>query len=207
MSLQLLELKTRRPNLFAGDNERYAGGSAVCQAMSGIVAMPDLPLPLKTKEPRKTLLLVSDDADLGVSLGHTASHVNLAFYRVPNSAQALRLTVGHSPVIIFVDLDLPELEGWKAAERFLSDKNGPPLVLLTGRATHFDLDLAICAELVLDKSVHPSELTGKVNRLLAKLESEQEHRRAGQRLLIRWLRPYGLDEPVSSLNRLWGINE
>ena len=207
MSLQLLELKTRRPNLFAGDNEKHAGGGSVCQAPAGIIAMPDLPLLLKTRESQKTLLLVSEDAGLGISLAHTASHVGLAFHRVLNSTQALRLMTGHSPAIVFVDLDLPELEGWRAAERFLNDKNGPPLVLLTGRATHFDLDLAISAEMVLDKSVHPSELTGKVNRLLAKLETEQEYRRAGQRLLIRWLRPYDWNEPVNLCNRHWGINE
>lgn len=207
MSLQLLELKTRRPNLFAGDNEKRAEKGAVCLARAGIIAMPDLPLPLKAEGSRKTLLLVSDDAELGLSLAHTASHVDLAFHRVLNSSQALHLMVGCSPAIVFVDLDLPELEGWRAAERFLNDKNGPPLVLLTGRVTHFDLDLAIRAEMVLDKSVHPSELTGKVNRLLAKLETGQEHHRASQRLLIRWLRPYDWNEPVVPLNRHWGINE
>jgi ActR/RegA family two-component response regulator len=155
----------------------------------------------------KALLLVSDDAGLGVRLGNAADLAGLAFMQINDVANALRLAVRGRPAVVFVDLDLPALAGWEAAEQFLEDERCSSLVLLTGRADHFGLNAAIHTGAIVGKSACPASLRERVDGVLAEPETERVDRRARQRLLIRWLRPYGWEIPAAPDNRHWGINE
>jgi hypothetical protein len=61
--------------------------------------------------------------------------------------------------------------------------------------------------MVLDKSVPPVQWLEKMSRLLTESKADQEHDRAGQRLLLRLLHPFDWIAPGAPVNRHWGINE
>ena len=205
--MKLLELKGRRQDLFAGDHEEMDENHAGYAAFDNAATIPDKPPSVSTRAERKILLLVSDDIGLGVSLGNAADLAGVVFEQVKDPLAAIRLTETECPAVVFVDLDMPGLDGWRAAEHFLFEENGPPMVLLTGRTGNFDLGTAIRAGMVVDKSSRPGELLGKLGRLLARNVAEQGDCRTGQRLMIRWLRPYEWKFPGAPAIRDWGIND
>ena len=155
----------------------------------------------------KTLLLVSADTGMGMRLGDTASRAALVFRQTGDSANAHRLAIQNHPVVVFLDLDLPAMSGWDAAERFLENERCPPLILLAGRTGRFDLETAIDTGVITDKSASPAELLEKVSGVLVEPEGARENRLARQRLLVSWLRPYPWTIPVTQAVRHWGINE
>ncbi len=192
--------------MFAAFDEGRTVNCPICLVSTGTPAVPSLP-PLPAVEGRSTLLLVSDDAGLGIRLGNTANLAGLAFMQINDPANAVRLAGPDCPSVVFLDLDLPALAGWEAVERFLEDERCLSLVLLTGRTHEFGLSAAIHAGAIVDKSVSPARLLETVDGVLTEAAAERADRRARQRLLVRWLRPYDWTVPVTSANRHWGINE
>lgn len=179
----------------------------VCMVSPGITTAAGL-LPLLTPDTgRKALMLVSDDAGLGVRLGSLSDRAGLALLQINDSANALQLAAQHRPAVVCLDLDLPELAVWEAAEGLLQDEASPSLILLSGRTDHFDLGAAIRAGAIVDKSASPAQLFERVDGILAEPEARRADRKARQRLLVRWLRPYDWAAPVEPTHRHWGINE
>jgi len=179
-------------------------------AAPGVRTLTGLPPPLLSETGRRALMLISDDAGLGVRLGGAAEYAGLALQQINDAANALRLAAQCQPAIVCLDLDLRlpgRLAVWEAAEGLLRDEAGPPLVFLSGRTGHFDLGAAIRLGAVVDKSAHPARLAEQVKRMLAEPEARREDRKARQRLLVRWLRPYDWSIPVEPSHRHWGINE
>lgn len=208
MEPKLLEMKLRRHQSIAANNEElFTANGRSCLAHVRAEAGSDLSPWLLTERTRKTLLLVSDDANLGVRVSAAADLAKLAFQQANDAANALRLTARDYPAIVLLDLDMPASAGWNATERFLADDNGPPLGLMTGRTGHFDLGMAICAGMVLDKSIVQRRLLEQVHVLLERSGQDQERYLACLRLLVHWLRTYELAAPTSSEHRHWGINE
>jgi DNA-binding response OmpR family regulator len=206
MTSKLLETKIRRHQLFAAFDEGRAVNCPICLVSPGAPAVPGHP-PLPAVEGRSTLLLVSDDAGLGVRLSNTANLAGLAYMQINDPANAIRLAVPDCPSVVFLDLDLPALAGWEVVERFLEDERWPSLVLLTGRTHDFGLGAAIHAGTIVDKSASLARLLKTVDGILTEAAAEREDRRARQRLLVRRLRPCDWTVPVTSGNRHWGINE
>lgn len=205
MIASLIESKVRCARVFTGNPEEHDSDAPRYPVSAGLLVAPRSPLLLAPPSRRKTLLLVSRDAVLATALRHLASLDDLAFQQITDAGDLLRLMAANHTTAVFVDLDLPELEGWKAAEKFLDREQGPPLFLCTGHAGHFDLGQAVRAGLILDKSVNPAVLCGELSDLLANLDTDPQPSRARQRLLVRWLRPN--DWTVPSVHRDWGINE
>lgn len=205
MKPKLLDTKIRRCRL--NDTTDAEPGRIGLATTTGTLTMPAPPRSLPAETRRKTLLLVSDDAALGARSSNLAGLAELAFLQINNPVNALRLAEQDHPAVVFIDLDLPAAAGWEAAERFLDNADGPPLVLLTGRTEHPDFGMAVRAGMVLDKSASPAQLLEKLDHVLAGSGRDLAHRRAGQQLLIRWLRPYGWTPPAAPAIRHWGINE
>jgi CheY-like chemotaxis protein len=182
----------------------------ICLVSPGLTTaanlLPPLP-PLPPATGRKALMLVSADAGLGVRLDSLADRAGLALLQINDSANALQLAAQHHPAVVCLDLDLPELAVWEAAERLLQDDAGPVLVLLSGRTDHFDLGAAIRAGAIVDKSASSAQLFERVDGMLAEPEAQRADRKTRQRRLVRWLRPYDWAAPVEPTQRHWGINE
>jgi CheY-like chemotaxis protein len=205
MKPKLLEAQIRRYQVFAACDEQSIASHPVC--IGTTAAIGALPQPFIAKTKRKALLLVSDDASLGQRLISTAEMGGLVFTQSNDPANALRLAGQDCPAAVFLDLDLPALAGWEAAEEFLQNGTYPSLILLTGRTGHLDLSAAVRAGAVVSKSASPGQLLEKANRVLAETHSDRLDQKARQLLLLRWLRPYDWPMPEAPENRFWGINE
>lgn len=205
MKQKCLETRVLRYPVFAACEEERVASRPVYTGTT--VATGALPQPIITKTRRKALLLVSDDAGLGARLIGAAELGGLAFQQINHPANALRLAGQDCPAVVFLDLDLPALAGWVVAEEFLRNKMCPSLILLTGRTGHFDLGAAVRAGAVVDKSASSDHLLEKVSWVLAEVDSDRVDRKARQRLLLRWLRPYDWPVPDSPANRFRRFNE
>lgn len=208
MKPNLFKMNIRRhPLIAAGSVEMAVANAGGCLTADRTIEGSD-PWPGWRAESKKnTLLLVSNDASLGVRVSDAACLAELPFQQFNDAANALRLAERDRAAAVLLDLDLPASSGWVAAELFLRDENGPPVALMSARLGHLDLGLAIRSGLVMDKSIGSSLLLEQVHALLAKSHGDRQLRRACQQLLIRWLRPYESTVPVSPDHRHWGINE
>jgi ActR/RegA family two-component response regulator len=206
MKSKLLETQIRRRQLVAAFNEERTAHCSISLVPTGAQTAAE-PTHLPAGKARRALLLVSDDAGLGVRLGNVTDPVGLVVMQINDSASAFRLADRDRPAVVLLDLDLPADTGWDAAERFLADESGPSLVLLTGRTDHFSLGAAIQAGVIMDKSASPAWLLGSVDRILMETDPARVDRRTRQQRLVRWLRPYDWTDLVASGNRHWGINE
>jgi CheY-like chemotaxis protein len=206
MKSKYLEIQIRRQQAVDVVGEKDAVNHRVCVVAASKTATPGTRPQLITKAERKSLMLVSDDSGLGVRLGNAADFTGLAFMQVNDSANVLRLVAQDHPAAVFLDLDLPALAGWEAAEQFLQDERTPSLVLLTGRTGNFGLNVAIQAGMIVDKSAGTAQLLEKVGEVLAEPDADRGGRKTRQQLLVRWLRPYIWPVPVTPTSH-WGINE
>lgn len=207
MEPKLLEMKVQRHRLIAADKETMRPtGVGLCLAGVGTDTKSDVLSGLLKASSKRTLLLVSDDASLGVRVSDTADLARLAFQQINDTTNALRLAARSPVAVVLLDLDLPASTGWNATEQFLEDENGPPLALMTGRTDHMDLVMCVNSGMVLHKSIGPSRLLKQVHTLLARSVPDQERYRDCLQRLVRWLRPYEWSPPASD-HRHWGINE
>jgi CheY-like chemotaxis protein len=208
MKAKYLETRIRRHQLVPAFGEEEAVKYPVCAIATSRMAAPGARLqPFTTAAMGKTLLLVSADSSLGVRLWNTAELAELAFVQINDPARALQYVGQNRPEAVFLDLDLPALAGWEIAERLLQDEMSPSLVLLTGRTDHFDLSAAVRAGAIVAKLVTPAQLLKSVGGIRAELDADRVDRKARQRLLLRWLRPYDWVVPAAPAQRHWGINE
>jgi CheY-like chemotaxis protein len=155
----------------------------------------------------RTILLISDDTRLHEELRSLANSTGTLVVRVDGRAGLVSILHVLRPVAVLLDLDLPGQAAWKAADSILGEPNCPPLLLLTARREQFDLEMAIRAGSLVDKTEGPSRLLELVNETLSLPPSSQAERNAIQRVLIQWLRPSDWSIPLTPAYRFWGINE
>jgi CheY-like chemotaxis protein len=208
MNSKLLTIETRRKQPVTNFGERRFVDDPVCAiAVNTSIAPDSRPVTVEIKINRKAVLLVSDDTDLGKRLMSAAKHVGLAFTQIDNPFTALDWSRQYLPAVVYLDLDLPVQAGWQAAERFLRSETCPSLILLTGVTGHFNLDAALQAGAIVPKSASLPQLWERTAWILAESDTDRVDRKARQRLLLQWLKPYDWQVVDLPLNRFWGINE
>jgi CheY-like chemotaxis protein len=209
-TINLKSLKIMKPEMLEMQIQRYRLDTAFnhegAECFPGRLTSAGQPKPGQAAA-GKTLLLVSEDAGMGMRLSDTASRAEFVFRQTGDSANAHRLAIQNHPIVVFLDLDLPAMSGWDAAERFLENERCPPLILLAGRSGQVDLETAIYAGAIMDKSASPVQLLEQISCALAEPDTARVNRHARQRLLVSWLRPYHWTVPVTQTVRHWGINE
>lgn len=191
MKPKYLETQIRRQPVLAAPEDAQSVNCLANPAAAGAARTEDaMPAPVITVTQGKILVLVSEDRNLVERLESLTVSAGLDFMQVNDPSEALYPSGGNRPVLIFLDLDLPALAGWKAAEEFVQNTSVPSLILLTGRASNLDLSAAIRTGIIVDKSVSTAGLLEKVGLILMESESERLDRKARQQVLLRWLMPY-----------------
>ena len=127
--------------------------------------------------------------------------------QVDETTDALERVRSGQPAVVLLDLDLPSQAAWEAADCLLQEQSCPPLILLTARSDQFDLNTAIRAGSLVDKTTGPSRLMEAVDKSVAVPCSAQAERNAIQRVVIQWLKPCGWSVPVTPAYRFWAIHE
>jgi DNA-binding NarL/FixJ family response regulator len=111
------------------------------------------------------------------------------------------------PALVLLDLDLPNQAAWEIADALLPQQNCPAVVLLSSRCDRFDLDTAVRAGSIVDKSEGAARVLEAAHEALSTPPSNLVERNAILRVLIRWLKPCSWSFPTTPAHRFWGINE
>lgn len=207
MKSKSLEIQIRRHLLSVAFEEEKVMNCPVALAPPGKTVRAGWPPSQAPEAKREALLLISNDSRLTERLGSAADLAGLDFRQTNNPPDALRWIAEYRPAVVCLDLDLPESAAWEAAEKLLQDKACQTLILFSSRTDRFDLGAAIRAGAVVDKAANPAQLLERVDGILSEAEIERADRRARQRMLVRWLRPYQWSGASETTFRDWGINE
>ncbi|MCX6924113.1 MAG: response regulator [Verrucomicrobia bacterium] len=156
---------------------------------------------------QKAILLVSDDTTVGENLRHAAEGAGRLVIQAVSSIEALRTVRSAQLAAVLLDLDLPSQRAWEIADHLLQEPGCPPLILLTGQRDQFDVNTAIRAGSLADKSASLTTLLEVVDQALSLPDSNRVERNAIQRIMIQWLRPCGWSVPVTPVRRFWSRNE
>jgi CheY-like chemotaxis protein len=120
----------------------------------------------------RTILIVDDDASIRRLIATTLEDV--AGYRLAeagNGEEALERAIAEPPEIVFLDIDMPRVDGLETCRRLRSDPAtaGATIVMLTGEtaATAEQGAAAAGADLFLTKPFSPLHLLQLVDRIAA----------------------------------------
>jgi CheY-like chemotaxis protein len=107
-------------------------GSAPAAGSHAAAAAPVLPA--ATAEAAKRVLIVDDNAAFRVSLGGVLEDMGHAAKAAADGAEALQIAHGWTPQVVFLDVNMPGLNGYELARRFRSEFPGSDmkLIMLSG---------------------------------------------------------------------------
>jgi DNA-binding response OmpR family regulator len=157
----------------------------------------------------RTILFISDDRQMHENLRSLANTMGQVVVRTEGAAGAVAILLATRPVAVLLDLDLPNEAAWEIAELLLKEPSCPPVILLTGRTSQFDMRTAVRAGSLVSKRTSPSQVLEIIDEALQMPQVNQAERNSIQRVLIRWLRPSRWTESITPCpsSRFWGINE
>lgn len=116
------------------------------------------------------ILLVEDQEDIRLSLATRLKNRGYNVVVAANGAEGVAQAVKEIPDIILMDLELPEIDGWKATGRIKNQITTQhiPIIALTAHAQSSDRQKALTAGCD-DHDIKPIEfprLLSKIERLL-----------------------------------------
>jgi CheY-like chemotaxis protein len=118
----------------------------------------------------RTILIVDDDPMIRKLIATTLEDVSgYRLQEASNGAEAIARAVEGKPEIVFLDVDMPQVDGIEACRRLRSDPStaGATIVMLTGDSgpTAERGALAAGADLFLTKPFSPLHLLRLVDRI------------------------------------------
>lgn len=124
---------------------------------------------------RGICFVIEDDEDIAGLISVVLKREGFEVRSVRTASAALHQLRGLDPVLITLDLGLPDLDGLQIAER-LRELSAAPLLMITARASATDQfnGMAAGASAYLIKPFRPSELRDAVNRLCPARSSMQK---------------------------------
>ena len=130
-------------------------------------------------EPRKLVVVVEDDIDVGRLITNTLESFGFAVVRITRGADVLRRVEELRPAACLIDLGLPDVDGLQLVRKL----EGQPMALLiiTGRGDLADriVGLECGADDYLVKPFEPRELVARLNSVLRRMNKPVEaHARA-----------------------------
>jgi CheY-like chemotaxis protein len=119
------------------------------------------------------LILVADDSRTILSM--VSSRLERSGYEIlttDNGEDALRLAAEPHPVLVILDVEMPQLDGFEVTRRLRADEatREIPIVLLTGRDEDGAVEegRAAGATAYVTKPFSPQELVGRVEEILGR---------------------------------------
>jgi two-component system, cell cycle response regulator DivK len=123
---------------------------------------------------RKMILLVEDHEDSRFICSTILRHHGYGIMEAEDGATGLQLARLHLPDLILLDVTLPILDGWSAAERLRgqAETSHIPIVALTAHAFQADQERGrrLGFDAYLIKPCRPSRVLAEVRRLVGPAE-------------------------------------
>jgi DNA-binding response OmpR family regulator len=115
---------------------------------------------------RGLCLIIEDDQDIRDLLTLILTRMGFEVHAVANGAHGVAAAWEHHPVLVTVDLNLPDMDGLDVA-RYIRTRSEAPMLFITARAEADDemAGMASGASAYLIKPFRPRQLTEAVNKL------------------------------------------
>ena len=81
--------------------------------------------------PKQSILIVDDENAARYGMKKILKKDNYIMYESANSADALQIIKTHHPELVFLDINMPQLDGMKTLEMIKAMKNPPLVVIVT----------------------------------------------------------------------------
>lgn len=124
---------------------------------------------------RGIVLLIEGHQDTRDVYGGALRRRGYEVLEAGTAAEGIRLARESKPDVVLLDMALPDLDGWQAAERFEHDPDtaGVPVLAITvhARDSHQGRDVLAGRDVLLEKRCSPEELCDEVGRALSGLGS------------------------------------
>jgi DNA-binding response OmpR family regulator len=85
-------------------------------------------------EQRVSALVVDDDPDIVEFMTHVLRAANCDVCSASDGEQALQQADENDPDVVFLDINIPEQDGWLVCSKLKMRLDGPRIVLMTGRS-------------------------------------------------------------------------
>ena len=85
-------------------------------------------------EQRVSVLVVDDDPDIVEFMTHVLRAANCDVCSASDGEQALQQADENDPDVVFLDINIPEQDGWLVCSKLKMRLDGPRIVLMTGRS-------------------------------------------------------------------------
>ncbi|MBT2550890.1 response regulator transcription factor [Arthrobacter sp. ISL-65] len=115
---------------------------------------------------RGLCLVIEDDQDIRDLLTLIVTRMGFDVHAVGNGVEGVAAVWEHHPVLVTVDLNLPDMDGLDVA-RYIRARSEVPMLFITARSEADDemAGMASGASAYLTKPFRPRQLTEAVNKL------------------------------------------
>jgi DNA-binding response OmpR family regulator len=118
----------------------------------------------------KTVLIVDDEPHILRSLGFVVRRAGYNVVEARGGREALELIEEHNPDLVFLDIMMPELDGYEVCRRVKSAEDGSSIfiIMLTakGQRTDREVGLEAGADEYMTKPFSPSRAVERVQEIL-----------------------------------------
>ena len=116
---------------------------------------------------RGTAVVIEDDADIRTLLAGLLTQSGFEVHQAANGTDGVRAVVEHNPVIVTVDLGLPDIDGFEVARR-VRRVTDAYILMLTARTEEIDtlMGLDAGADDYITKPFRPRELRARIEAML-----------------------------------------
>jgi CheY-like chemotaxis protein len=122
-----------------------------------------------------TILLVDDRRDAHVTVGSKLEGMGFTVRSLNTAIDIIERVVEELPDVIFLDMNMPEVDGCEAAQLLQADERTTniPIVMLSSHASLSDADIAKACGCItlLDKPLEPTSVKRVLNQIFSEKES------------------------------------
>jgi len=122
----------------------------------------------------KTVLIIEDDHNTASLVALYLEREGFRPIKADNGETGLKMAKQHQPIMVILDLMLPNIDGWEVCRR-LRQKSNVPVIMLTARGDEIDRvsGLTLGADDYLVKPFSPRELMARVRAVLRRTSPEK----------------------------------
>jgi CheY-like chemotaxis protein len=133
------------------------------------------------KTPAKRILVVEDNEDNRDVVVYRLKSMGYEILEASNGLEALKVTAQSKPDLIFMDLNMPVMDGWEATEALRKTEWGRelPIIALTAHTDEEDRQKAFqvgCDDFVAKPVLNYQAIQKKVQQLLVRSTGSEDRR-------------------------------
>ena len=123
---------------------------------------------MNQQDVRKWILIVDDDSSVRLMLARVLGNEGYGVLTAANGVDALGLAETLSVDLVLLDLNMPEVNGWKVLEAFDAKNIAPPVIIITALPNQQEAARGAGVAMILEKPLDFPSLIQAVSKVLAK---------------------------------------